>query len=93
MMEQQPPPKRGPGRPPKQSEVKRAYYQTRIRQSLKWRLEETAAENGRSLSEEIEFRLELSFIVMDLIKTYASGNEPGHSVLWGSRGETSAKSG
>jgi hypothetical protein len=61
-MEQQPPrPKRGPGRPPKQGEVKRDFFQTRIRGSLKQRLEEDAAKQGRSLSEEIELRLERSY--------------------------------
>ena len=59
-MEQQAPPKRGPGRPPKQTELKRAFFQSRMRESLKRRLEAAAAEEGRSLSEEIELRLELS---------------------------------
>jgi hypothetical protein len=60
-MEQQPPAKRRPGRPPKQGEIKRAFFQTRIRESLKQRLEEDAAKQGRSLSEEIELRLEASY--------------------------------
>jgi AT hook motif len=63
-MEQQP--KRGRGRPPKQSEVKRTFFQTRMRESQRRRLEAAAAENGRSLSEEIELRLELSLRDDDL---------------------------
>jgi hypothetical protein len=58
-MEQQPPVKRGPGRPPKQGEIKRDFFQTRIRSSLKQRLMAEAAKEGRSLSEEIELRLDL----------------------------------
>jgi hypothetical protein len=69
-MEQQQPPKRGPGRPPKQGEVKRAFFQTRIRESLKQRLEEDAAKQGRSLSEEIELRLEGSY---DRIESHFGG--------------------
>jgi hypothetical protein len=48
------------GRPPKGGEGKRASFNTRIRDSLKQRLEAAAANAGRSLSEEIEFRLERS---------------------------------
>ena len=59
---EQPLPKRRPGRPPKPlDQVKRDTFQTRIRSPLKQRLEEAAAENGRSLSEEIEARLEASW--------------------------------
>src|SRR5690348_10663313 len=55
-------PKRGPGRPRKhKEEAKRAFFQTRIRETLKQRLEEAAKREGRSLSEEIELRLEDSF--------------------------------
>ena len=50
------------GRPPKGGEGKRASFNTRIRDSLKQQLERAAAEAGRSLSEEIEFRLEQSFL-------------------------------
>ena len=64
-MEQQPPPKRGPGRPSQHGEVKRSYFQTRIRESLKQRLEADAAEQGRSLSEEIELRLEESYSLIE----------------------------
>jgi hypothetical protein len=59
------PVKRGPGRPPKRGEPKRAPFQTRIRESLRARLEEMAAAHGRSLSEEIEQRLEDSFIGLE----------------------------
>lgn len=57
--------KRRPGRPPQHGEVKRAFFQTRIRESLKQRLEANAAEQGRSLSEEIELRLERSYDRID----------------------------
>lgn len=40
--------------------AKRASFNTRLRPSLKRSLEEAASQEGRSLSEEIEFRLELS---------------------------------
>ena len=48
------------GRPPKSGERKRASFNTRLRDSLKSQLEAAAALAGRSLSEEIEFRLEHS---------------------------------
>ena len=49
------------GRPPlTPGEPKRASFNTRLRTDLKKRLEAEAANVGRSLSEEIEFRLELS---------------------------------
>jgi Arc-like DNA binding domain len=50
------------GRPPKSKtgEAKRASFNTRLREGLKVALETSAAENGRSLSEEIESRLEMS---------------------------------
>jgi hypothetical protein len=60
-MIEEPPVKRRPGRPPKQGELKRAPFQTRMRGSLRQRLEESATANGRSLSEEIEIRLEASY--------------------------------
>jgi hypothetical protein len=47
------------GRPPlNPGEAKRASFNTRLRPSLKERLEAEARESGRSLSEQIEFRLE-----------------------------------
>jgi hypothetical protein len=50
------------GRPPKTpGEAKRASFNTRLRSGLKEALEESARGAGRSLSEEIEFRLEQSF--------------------------------
>jgi Arc-like DNA binding domain len=50
------------GRPPlKAGEAKRASFNTRLRNALKERLEESARAAGRSLSEEIESRLERSF--------------------------------
>jgi hypothetical protein len=50
------------GRPPlKPGEAKRASFNTRLRNALKERLDESARTTGRSLSEEIESRLERSF--------------------------------
>jgi Arc-like DNA binding domain len=50
------------GRPPlKSGEAKRASFNTRLRNALKEHLEESARAAGRSLSEEIESRLERSF--------------------------------
>ena len=50
------------GRPPlKSGEAKRASFNTRLRNALKEHLEESARAAGRSLSEEIETRLERSF--------------------------------
>jgi hypothetical protein len=49
------------GRPPmKAGEAKRASFNTRLRGALKSELEKSASDSGRSLSEEIEFRLEQS---------------------------------
>ena len=62
-MTTKPKPKRKLGRPPLPlRERKRNNVTTRLRDGLKGDLENAAAEEGRSLSEEIEFRLELSFI-------------------------------
>jgi hypothetical protein len=53
--------KRGRGRPPKPAgEAKRAFFNTRLRASTKDALDSAAAERGRSLSEEIEARLDES---------------------------------
>jgi len=50
------------GRPPlKAGAAKRASFNTRLREAVKERLEKEASDAGRSLSEEIEFRLERSF--------------------------------
>jgi hypothetical protein len=50
------------GRPPlKSGQAKRAAFNTRLRNSVKERLEESARAAGRSLCEEIEFRLERSY--------------------------------
>lgn len=55
------------GRPPKvPGEAKRASFNTRLRSGLKEALEESARGAGRSLSEEIEFRLERSFLMDDV---------------------------
>jgi hypothetical protein len=49
------------GRPPKAGESKRTNFNTRLRNSLRVQLEGEALAAGRSLSEEIEARLERSF--------------------------------
>ncbi len=57
------------GRPPlRAGEAKRSSYNTRIRSDLKARLERDASNVGRSLSEEIEFRLENSVIFDDAME-------------------------
>jgi Arc-like DNA binding domain len=48
------------GRPPKDGEGKRTNFNTRLRNSLRAQLEKDASAAGRSLSEEIEVRLEQS---------------------------------
>jgi hypothetical protein len=48
------------GRPPKDGEGKRTNFNTRLRNSLRIELERDASAAGRSLSEEIEVRLERS---------------------------------
>jgi plasmid stability protein len=48
------------GRPRKDGETKRSFFNTRLRDSLKLRLQSSAAQVGRSLSEEVERRLEKS---------------------------------
>jgi len=54
------------GRPPKTAgEAKRAQFNTRLRPRLKLALETAAQENRRSVSEEVEFRLEWSFAEME----------------------------
>jgi len=72
---EQPSAKRPPGRPTQHGEVKRAFFQTRIRESLKRRLETEAAEEGRSLSEEVELKLELASRDADLGRT-VFGDDP-----------------
>lgn len=54
---------RGPGRPHLVKE--RVHFQSRIRASLKEQLQRSANDEGRSLSEEIEYRLERSFWEQD----------------------------
>lgn len=50
------------GRPPlPPGQAKRAHFTTRLRTELKEKLRAAAEANGRSLSEEIEYRLEQSF--------------------------------
>ncbi len=55
-----------PGRPPRGEYVdKRKTLSTRITSELRDRLDKSADESGRSLSQEIEFRLEQSFRAED----------------------------
>jgi hypothetical protein len=71
------------GRPPLEpGKAKRAAFNTRLRPSLKLALEAAAKQEGRSLSEEIEFRLERSLEDQRQIGTAISlGMYIGISVL------------
>ena len=54
------------GRPPKTpGQPKRSAFNTRIRTALKAELQAEADKNGRSLSEEIEHRLEMSVLIVE----------------------------
>lgn len=56
-------PRKRPGRPPKPArERKRSNFTFRVRDDLRRLLEDGAAENGRSVSEEIEAQLERSYL-------------------------------
>jgi len=67
------------GRPPLTAgEAKRASFNTRLRAGLKNRLETAAQAAGRSLSEEIEFRLERSFEAED-------AGQGTLALIWGRR--------
>jgi hypothetical protein len=73
-------PLRRRGRPPlHRGEAKRAQITTRIRPSVKERLDQAASANRRSVSEEIEARMEASFdeagTVAALIGTVAALTE------------------
>jgi hypothetical protein len=66
----------GRGRPPLPAgAAKRASFNTRLRQSIKERLEGEAAKAGRSLSEEIERRLEASLEHEDTRTRFYGGPE------------------
>src|SRR5947207_263931 len=69
------------GRPPLPAgEGKRASFNTRISPQLKMQLQLAAAEAGRSLSEEIEYRLALSLErqnVLDEVFELVFGGRPG----------------
>jgi hypothetical protein len=72
MEAQAPKPRRG--RPPKTGgEAKRAPFFTRMRPSIKARLEEAARQNQRSVSEEAEARLEQSFETRPLLGALQMG--------------------
>ena len=60
-------PKKRIGRPPKAGVGKRGQFNTRLSNDLKQKLEAEAKDSGRSLSEEIETRLENSFRGWDAI--------------------------
>lgn len=73
------PPKRG--RPPKgPQEGKKSFLSTRIPVDLRSRLEHASAESGRSLSQEIEFRLEQSFIEEEA-RYECFGGKGGYEIL------------
>ena len=69
------------GRPRKtDDQAKRSYFNTRMRTELKGRLEAEAANAGRSLSEEIEHRLERSLLDDDA-KFEDFGGKGGYELL------------
>jgi hypothetical protein len=74
-------PVRPRGRPRKSpAELLRRGFQVRMRDQTRARIVEAARQNGRSLSEEIEYRLELSFQqqdVRDYIERYGDPLEGG----------------
>jgi hypothetical protein len=56
------------GRPPKYAgEGKRVTHTMRVRAATREKLKAAAAESGRSMSEEIEYRVEKSFWEEDLV--------------------------
>jgi hypothetical protein len=69
------------GRPPKAGVPKRGSFNTRIRDSVKARLEDAAREAGRSLSEEIETRLERSFDIDRMAEILVAQNSQLLDVL------------
>ncbi len=70
------------GRPPLPAgQGKRASFTTRLREDLKKRLEDTARRAGHSLSEEIEFRLERSFLEQDIIEVAAFGGRDRYLLM------------
>lgn len=75
------PPKRPRGRPPLTPDAgKRSSFTTRIRTELRELLEEQAGGAGRSLSEEIEFRLETSVRDQDVL-THVFGGQHNLALL------------
>ncbi len=71
--------KRGPGRPTKN---KRGTFKFRVTDTLRTTMEAAAKESNRSVSEEIEHRLERSFAV-DLLLTQLSGGGKNAAFLRG----------
>jgi TraY domain len=68
MTDQAPPKtKRGRGRPPKYAGTGRRNFNFRITEKTRQRLIETVKETGRSLSEEIEWRIDHSFLCEDIL--------------------------
>ena len=71
------------GRPPlPPGEAKRSSFSTRLRPELKTKLEQAAADEGRSLSEEIEFRLERSFLTEDHLRFLAGDLRGATFIRW-----------
>jgi len=63
--------KKSPGRPPKPKEERRSHNRTfRVRGHLDRAMKEAAARSGRSISEEIEARLERSFYLDDTLVAF-----------------------
>ena len=78
------------GRPPKdQTEVKRHALGVRTTKALKEKLEDAAATTGRSVAQEVEYRLEQSFrgdkhiaIPLDLLKLMIETAEARTGQAW-----------
>src|SRR3954447_5336639 len=63
-------PRKRPGRPARELEPgERVPMSFRVRPELKNRMDAAAAESGRSVAQEIELRLEQSFLIERLIET------------------------
>ena len=76
MAEEETKPKRGLGRPPKiAAERKRLNRTFRINDIVNERLVDAAKLNQRSVSEEIEARLEYSFLENDLVLAMSGGEK------------------
>ena len=61
-------------------EGKRAPLNMRTTETLRRRMEQTASQSGRSLAQEVEFRLELSFLDEDA-RIRAHGGDNNYMVM------------